>query len=147
MELCPVSIESVLERHAKKNIRLPDDVFLAYLRQFHEGLSYLHDHNVLHRDLKPANILLDKNETLKIIDFEVDDVSEAFAINLPLIAVPAISWEILFSLNRAILRSSNNSKVFWVPFAGLETLNYRGCVILTCIWLCVYFICVYIVCV
>ena len=69
MELCPVSIESVLERHAKKNIRLPDDVFLAYLRQFHEGLSYLHDHNVLHRDLKPANILLDKNETLKIIDF------------------------------------------------------------------------------
>ncbi len=34
-----------------------------------EGISYLHEKNIVHRDMKLENILLDTNNNVKIIDF------------------------------------------------------------------------------
>jgi hypothetical protein len=38
------------------------------IRQLTNGLSYLHDLNIVHRDIKPENILLDKDGCVKIAD-------------------------------------------------------------------------------
>jgi len=37
--------------------------------QILSGVSYLHKLNIVHRDLKPENLLLDKNNSIKIVDF------------------------------------------------------------------------------
>jgi serine/threonine protein kinase len=36
-----------------------------------KGINHVHAHNIVHRDIKPQNILIDDNETVKIIDFGI----------------------------------------------------------------------------
>ena len=36
-----------------------------------EGLYFLHSNNILHCDIKPSNIIVDSNNTTKIIDFDM----------------------------------------------------------------------------
>ncbi|KAG5468256.1 hypothetical protein LSCM1_02234 [Leishmania martiniquensis] len=42
---------------------------LRYMKQIGEGLSYLHNQDVVHRDLKPTNIFISNDNVLKIGDF------------------------------------------------------------------------------
>jgi len=43
--------------------------FICIAKQILEGVQYLHSCNIIHFDLKLANILMNKNFTIKIIDF------------------------------------------------------------------------------
>ena len=39
---------------------------------FHQiigGIEYLHKLNIVHRDLKPENLLIDYDQTIRIVDF------------------------------------------------------------------------------
>jgi len=44
--------------------------------QIAKGLLFLHQNNILHNDLKLDNIMMDKNNVIKIIDFDLSKVCE-----------------------------------------------------------------------
>ena len=50
------------------------------MRQVVEGVSFLHDNNIIHRDIKLDNLLLDNDGNIKIADFglaiELQDPNE-----------------------------------------------------------------------
>ncbi|XP_062853709.1 striated muscle preferentially expressed protein kinase, partial [Trichomycterus rosablanca] len=66
-ELCH---EELLERLTKKTTVLESDI-RSCIRQILEGLSYLHQNNIIHLDIKPENILMadQKSDQIKICDF------------------------------------------------------------------------------
>ena len=51
---------------------------LELIKQVVEGIEYLHKKNIVHRDLKPSNIMLDKDGTVKIIDFGISRLEDTF---------------------------------------------------------------------
>jgi len=51
---------------------LPPEKAWKYFRDLICGLEYCHEvAGIIHRDIKPENLLIDKNDTLKIVDFGV----------------------------------------------------------------------------
>lgn len=56
----------------KKNKQeLSDKLIRTYFRQLIEGLNYLHHHGACHLDLKLENLLVGKDYSLKIADFDL----------------------------------------------------------------------------
>lgn len=51
---------------------------LELMEQVVEGVEYLHKKNIVHRDLKPSNLMLDKDGTVKIIDFGISRLQDTF---------------------------------------------------------------------
>ncbi len=52
----------------KKNGPLPFEKAVNYILQAARGLEAAHADGIVHRDVKPANLLLDEEETVKILD-------------------------------------------------------------------------------
>jgi len=50
-------------------IRMSEEKSRKYFRQLVSAIDYLHKNSVVHRDLKIENVLIDHNDTLKLIDF------------------------------------------------------------------------------
>jgi eukaryotic-like serine/threonine-protein kinase len=51
------------------NGALPADEALAIARQIADALETAHEHGIVHRDLKPANIKVQRDGTVKVLDF------------------------------------------------------------------------------
>lgn len=51
---------------------------LELMEQVVEGIEYLHKKNIVHRDLKPSNLMIDKEGTVKIIDFGISRLQDTF---------------------------------------------------------------------
>ena len=49
----------------------PDDEFMHLLYQLASGLADIHTVGIVHRDIKPSNVLVDADQILKIIDFNL----------------------------------------------------------------------------
>jgi len=60
-----------LSEYIQKNHPLDVDTILNFINQIINGIKHAHDTKIVHRDIKPQNILVDKDETLKILDFGI----------------------------------------------------------------------------
>lgn len=60
-----------LSEYIQKNHPLDVDTILNFINQIINGIKHAHDTKIVHRDIKPQNILVDKNQTLKILDFGI----------------------------------------------------------------------------
>ncbi|XP_014240819.1 cyclin-dependent kinase 20-like isoform X1 [Cimex lectularius] len=52
-----------------REVELDQPLIKSYMHMLLQGLSYMHENNIMHRDLKPANLLISKEGILKIGDF------------------------------------------------------------------------------
>lgn len=58
-----------LEQHLVRHGPLKERALLRAAIQLVRALRYLHEQGYVHRDLKPANLMLERDGTLKLIDF------------------------------------------------------------------------------
>lgn len=59
-------------RHTRLQEKQAAKLFLELIA----GIEYLHKSGVCHRDLKPENLLLDYDNTLRIVDFGLSNMYE-----------------------------------------------------------------------
>ncbi|MGZ8245225.1 protein kinase domain-containing protein [Methylomagnum sp.] len=61
------------ERKRHPDLRVPLAKLLPLMRQLCDVLIYLHSQTppIIHRDLKPGNVLLDENDRIMLIDFDI----------------------------------------------------------------------------
>lgn len=50
---------------------LPENKVLKYVHQIGNALDFVHDKNIVHLDIKPGNILIDRDDSARLIDFGV----------------------------------------------------------------------------
>lgn len=59
-----------------RHTRLQEKQACKFYQELIAGIEYLHQSGVCHRDLKPENLLLDYDQTLKIVDFGLSNMYE-----------------------------------------------------------------------
>ncbi|KAI0148474.1 mitogen-activated protein kinase [Xylariaceae sp. FL1272] len=89
---------------------LPEPLVRSFVRQILEGLSYLHQRDIIHRDIKGANILVDNKGTIKISDFGISKKLEAS--------------NILNGANNNKNRPSLQGSVFWMAPEVVKQTSY-----------------------
>jgi mitogen-activated protein kinase kinase kinase len=89
---------------------LPEPLVRSFVRQILNGLSYLHNRDIIHRDIKGANILVDNKGTIKISDFGISKKLEA--------------TNILSGANNNKHRPSLQGSVFWMAPEVVKQTSY-----------------------
>ena len=65
-----------LEKYLSEKGNLSDALTCELIKQLCNGLKAIHDIGIVHRDINPNNIMIDENNTLKIIDFGISRIKK-----------------------------------------------------------------------
>ena len=100
-----------------RNTRLNEQQAAKFYWELISGIEYLHKSGVCHRDLKPENLLLDYDNTLKIVDFGLSNMYEKnetlkTACGSPCYAAPEVIFH-TFIIVSTLISSSCNSDDRW----------------------------------
>ena len=68
-----ISVDKMIE---KTNAPIAEQRCMHIFKQVLEGFSYAHKRGIVHRDIKPANIVLQSDDTPKILDFGIAKIVE-----------------------------------------------------------------------
>ncbi|CAI2371677.1 unnamed protein product [Moneuplotes crassus] len=60
-----------LDSYIKNSDKIPVETIEAFINQLCAIIKYLHCNNICHRDLKPQNIIVTKDNTLRLLDFNI----------------------------------------------------------------------------
>lgn len=87
-----------------RHTRLSEKQAAKFYQELIAGIEYLHKSGVCHRDLKPENLLLDFDNTLKIVDFGLSNMYEnndtlKTACGSPCYAAPEVSFQLKLITN------------------------------------------------
>ena len=79
-----------------KNQRLNEKLAAKYFQELISGIKYIHQLGICHRDLKPEKLLIDYDQSLKIVDFGLSNLYEKSdklktACGSPCYAAPEVS--------------------------------------------------------
>ncbi len=66
-----------LEEVIEMKIKLEQPEVDSIIFQIANGLLALHEQNILHRDVKPANIIINKDNTVQLIDYDISRIYTA----------------------------------------------------------------------
>lgn len=69
----------LFEYHINNNISFEDRKNIGY--SIVEAVEFLHSNNIIHGDLKLENMMIDKNNNVKLIDFEASIYNDSCALN------------------------------------------------------------------
>ena len=59
-----------------QNQRLKERTASKYFQELVAGVHYIHKLGICHRDLKPENLLIDFDDSLKMVDFGLSNMYE-----------------------------------------------------------------------
>lgn len=82
------------QRHPR-NIPLPLETIVFYVKQIASALQYVHDHKLIHRDIKPHNMLLGPSDEILLSDFGIAVTSHSIETNLP--GMPDFEGTVLYA--------------------------------------------------
>ena len=79
-----------------QNTKLQERTACKYFQELISGINYIHQLGICHRDLKPENLLIDYDQSLKIVDFGLSNLYEPgstlkTACGSPCYAAPEVS--------------------------------------------------------
>lgn len=57
--------------YIQSNGSLMPDKAVQFFQQILSGIQHAHEHGIVHRDIKPQNMMINRNQTLKIVDFGI----------------------------------------------------------------------------
>ena len=60
-----------LSDYIKSHGQLSPQKAIQFAEQIFNGIQHAHEKGIVHRDIKPQNIIIDRNQTLKIVDFGI----------------------------------------------------------------------------
>ncbi len=69
--LIPLLTGTTLEKLILEKTTIDVNKIKQIIYQLALGLKELHENNILHRDIKPANIIIDENDCVMIIDYDI----------------------------------------------------------------------------
>lgn len=75
-----------LYSHLQKLVCFAEPMMRFYVSQVVLALTCLHEHSVVYRDLKPENLVLDARGYIKVIDFGLSKVLNAWKVRLPVLS-------------------------------------------------------------